>query len=206
MQQEKIIINGLVLAGGKSSRMGRDKASIQWYGKEQQYYVADLLQSLCNEVFISHRKGQEAVTNNNYKILVDTYSGIGQYGAILSAFQFYPNAAWLVVACDLPLLDKKTLEYLLANRNPDTIATTFQSPYDGLPEPLITIWEPKSYEILLSYLSNGYTCPRKVLIKTNAAHILQPPDKDALMNVNTPEDFTKAEQLIYQKQQLHNGR
>ncbi len=86
----------------------------------------------------------------------------------------------------------------------NAMATTFQSPFDGLPEPLITIWEPKSYEVLLSFLSNGYTCPRKVLIKSESAHILQPPDANALMNVNTPEDFKKAEQII-QTQQLHNA-
>ena len=206
MQQNKTIINGLVLAGGKSSRMGRDKSAIQWHGKEQQYYVADMLQPLCSKVFISHRKEQEAGTNKNYKILVDTYTGIGQYGAILSAFQFQPDVAWLVVACDLPLLDEQTVEYLLANRNTNVMATTFQSPHDGLPEPLITIWEPKSNEVLLSYLSNGYTCPRKVLIKTNDACILQPPNADALMNVNTPEDLAKAEQLILIKEQLHNAR
>jgi molybdopterin-guanine dinucleotide biosynthesis protein A len=205
MQKQKTILNGLVLSGGKSSRMGRDKSSIQWYGKEQKYYMAALLQVLCNEVFISCRKEQEAEINSNYKTLVDTYTGIGQYGAILSAFQFQQNVAWLVVACDLPLLDQSTLEYLIENRNTNTIATTFKSPFDGLPEPLITIWEPKSYEVLLTYLANGYTCPRKVLIKSNNVHILQPPDGDALMNVNTPEDLAKAEQLLLIKQKFHNA-
>jgi len=164
-----------------------------------------LLKPLCSEVYISRRKEQLAETNADYKTLTDTYTGIGPYGAILSAFQFQPEAAWLVVACDLPLLDETTLKFLLANRNTDAIATAFQSPYDGLPEPLITIWEPKSYEVLLSFLSNGYTCPRKVLIRSNDAHILQPPDADALMNVNTPEDFVKAEQIILQKQSLYHA-
>jgi molybdopterin-guanine dinucleotide biosynthesis protein A len=189
-------INGLVLAGGKSSRMGQDKSVIHWHGSEQQYYVSDLLKPFCEEVFISKRKEQAKGPNSQYKILVDSYEGLGPYGAILSAFQFNPNSAWLVVACDLPLLDNSTLSYLLENRDTNKMATTFQSPYDGLPEPLITIWEPKSHALLLSYLNNGYSCPRKVLIKANDAHILQAPNRDALLNVNTPEDFTKAEQLI----------
>lgn len=205
MNTEQSIINGLVLAGGKSKRMGRDKSSIQWHGKEQQYYMADLLKPLCNKVYISHRQGQGSQTNKDYKTLVDTYTGIGPYGAILSAFRFRPNVAWLVVACDLPLLDAETLKYLLANRNVNAIATTFQSPHDGLPEPLITIWEPKSQEVLVSFLSNGYTCPRKVLIKNDDVHILQPPDPNALMNVNTPEDFKKAEQIIIQNHELYNA-
>lgn len=204
METQQSILNGLVLAGGKSKRMGRDKSSIQWHGKEQQYFIADLLKPLCNEVYISHRQDQEVETNKNYKTLTDTYTGIGPYGAILSAFQFQPDTAWLVVACDLPLLDNDTLKYLLANRNADAMATTFQSPFDGLPEPLITIWEPKSREVLLSFLDNGYTCPRKVLIKSENAHVLIPPDPKALMNVNTPEDFKKAEQII-QNHELHNA-
>lgn len=206
MNPDNPIINGLVLAGGKSSRMGRDKSVIAWHGKQQQYCIADLLKPVCNKVFISRRKEQEAESNTDYKTLTDTYTGIGPYGAILSAFQFQPETAWLVVACDLPLLDEMTLKFLLANRNTDVMATTFQSPHDGLPEPLITIWEPRSNEVLLSFLSNGYTCPRKVLIRSNDVHILQPPDADALMNVNTPEDFAKAELIILQKQSLHHAR
>jgi molybdopterin-guanine dinucleotide biosynthesis protein A len=205
MSNKENNINGLVLAGGKSTRMGRDKGSIEWHGKEQQYYIADLLMTLCNEVFISKRIAEEQ-TNNNYEILTDTYTGIGPYGAILSAFKFNPTIAWLVVACDLPLLDKKTLEYLIKNRNLNSIATTFHSPHDNLPEPLITIWEPKSFSVLLSYLDNGFTCPRKVLIKNDNVHIIQPQNADALMNVNTPEDFTQAENIINKEKQLHNAR
>jgi len=205
MASEQPMINGLVLAGGKSSRMGRDKSAITWHGKEQQYYMADLLQPLCNEVFISHRKEQEATTNEKYKTLIDTYTGIGPYGAILSAFQFRADVAWLVVACDLPLLDEATLRFLTAHRNYDSIATTFKSPHDGLPEPLITIWEPKSHEVLLSFLNEGYTCPRKVLIKSNDVTILQPPHSNALMNVNTPEDMEKAQELILHKKELSDA-
>ena len=204
LKMEGTKINGLVLAGGKSKRMGRDKSSIAWHGKEQQYYIADLLQPLCNEVYISLRQDQENEAHTEYKTLTDSYTGIGPYGAILSAFKFQPDVAWLVVACDLPLLNSDTLQYLLAHRDANTIATTFQSPFDGLPEPLITIWEPKSHAILLEFLSNGYTCPRKVLIKSEGAQILQPPDAKALMNVNTPEDFVKAEQII-QNRELYNA-
>lgn len=191
-------INGLVLAGGKSIRMGRDKSSITWHGKEQQYYVADLLGSFCQTVFIS-RRAEQAETDHSYRTLVDSYTGIGPYGAILSAFALRSDIAWLVVACDLPFIDRKTLTFLLENRDASKMATTFQSPFDGLPEPLITIWEPKSHQILLSYLSKGYTCPRKVLLKHNDACILQAPDAESLMNVNTPEDFAKAEKLILNK-------
>lgn len=188
-------INGLVLAGGKSLRFGSDKGMINWHGKEQREYVAELLQPFCKEVFISCREEQQAELNGNFQSVTDTFTGLGPYGAILSAFRKQPDSAWLVVACDLPLLDTNVLKFLIEHRNHSSIATTFQSPHDGLPEPLITIWEPKSYPVLLSFLAQGYSCPRKVLINSDAT-ILQPPFPNALMNVNTQEEFQKAKALL----------
>ena len=184
--------------------MGRDKTAINWHGKEQQFHLADLLAAYCKEVYISRREAR-AETIPGYKVLLDSHTGIGPYGAILSAFKFQPGTAWLIVACDLPLIDKKVLDFLIQNRDSARMATTFQSPHDGLPEPLITIWEPKSYPVLLTFMSEGYTCPRKVLIKSNDTLILQPPDPDSLLNVNTPEDFARAEQIIESKEKFHAG-
>jgi molybdopterin-guanine dinucleotide biosynthesis protein A len=189
-------INGLVLAGGKSLRMGTDKGTMLWHGVEQRYYVADMLKEFCDEVFISCRAEQEAEIKN-YHTIPDSYTELGPYGAILSAFKAHPNTTWLVVACDLPLLDTETLQLLISNRDANKMATTFESPYDGLPEPLITIWEPKSYEILLSYLPEGYKCPRKALRNNlDDVKIIKVLNPDALMNTNTPEDAEKVKQLL----------
>jgi molybdenum cofactor guanylyltransferase len=188
---------GLVLAGGKSVRMGYDKSVIQWHSKEQRYYIADLLKTVCDEVFISCRAEQQDQIDSNYKTLVDNYEGAGPVIGILSAFKTISNVAWLVIACDLPLMDTETLQYLIKNRNTTGIATTFKSPFDGLPEPLITIWEPSSYEKLQVHISDGYTCPRKALIRNEAqVKMLTPPNPDALMNANTPEDADKVKSLL----------
>lgn len=183
-------VNGLVLAGGRSLRMGRDKGAITWHGKPQREHLADLLQNLCNEVFISCRPDQVNEIESVYPTLPDTFSELGPYGAILSAFRQNPNCAWLVVACDLPLLDGATLDFLLKNRQPYRIASAFESPFDKMPEPLIALWEPKSYAVMLSFLAQGYSCPRKVLLNSNSL-ILQAPHPAALTNVNTPEELEK---------------
>lgn len=189
-------LNGLVLAGGKSRRMKQDKGLMQWHGKQQRYYVADLLQIVCEEVFISCRAEQQTEISTEYQTLPDTFLDLGPYGGILSALRSQPDRAWLVVACDLPLLNAETLHFLIKHRERKTIATTFQSPHDGLPEPLITIWEPESYPVLLSFLGKRYSCPRKVLINSETT-ILQPPNADALMNVNTPEDAEGAKEVLH---------
>lgn len=186
---------GLVLAGGKSRRMGNPKDKINWHGKEQRYYAADLLAPFCDEVFISCRQDQLENFDPNYNALTDTFLNMGPFGGILSALRSQRDKAWLVVACDLPLLDEKSLEFLIENRNIEKAATTYESPFDGLPEPLITIWEPKSYPLLLNFLGSGITCPRKVLINSDTL-ILKPGNPDSLMNVNTPEDVAKAQDIL----------
>jgi molybdopterin-guanine dinucleotide biosynthesis protein A len=188
-------LNGLILAGGKSQRMGNPKDKINWHGKEQRYFAADLLAPFCEEVFISCRQDQLENFDTNYKALTDTFLNMGPFGGILSALRSQRDKAWLVVACDLPLLDKKSLEFLIENRNTEKAATTYESPFDGLPEPLITIWEPKSYPLLLNFLGSGNTCPRKVLINSDTL-ILKPGNPEALMNVNTPEDMAKAKEIL----------
>jgi len=194
----KAELYGLVLAGGKSTRIGQDKGTINWHGKDQRYYMADLLKKYTDKVYISCRADQQQEINTAYQNLPDTFTGIGPFGAILSAFREQPEKAWLVVACDLPLLDQQTLDFLIAHRDTSSIATAFQSSHNDFPEPLITIWEPKSYPVLLSFLSQGYSCPRKVLINSDVK-ILQAPNPDALTNVNTPEDRERVEQILHKK-------
>jgi molybdenum cofactor guanylyltransferase len=63
------------------------------------------------------------------------------------------------------------------------------------PEPLITIWEPRAYPLLLQFLSQGYSCPRKVLINSDV-ELLQVPDVQAIQNVNYPEQRDAAMQYF----------
>ncbi|GAB3919244.1 NTP transferase domain-containing protein [Mucilaginibacter boryungensis] len=198
LKNAKPELYGLVLAGGKSERMGKDKGSINWHGKDQRYYIADLLKSYTDSVYISCRADQQQEVDPLYQTLPDTFTGMGPFGAILSAFREQPEKAWLVVACDLPLLDKDTLDYLVNQRDTSAIATAFKNSYDGFPEPLITIWEPKSYPVLLSFLAQGYSCPRKVLINS-PINILQAPNPEALTNVNTPEEKDRVQSILQKR-------
>lgn len=185
-------IYGLVLAGGESRRMGQDKGLLNYHGKPQREYMADLLREACEKTFISVRT--EQLIETDYPILSDTFLNLGPYGAILSAFRQYPNVAWLVVACDLPLLDAASLQQLIQNRNVSKTATAFQSATEAFPEPLITIWEPKSYPVLLQFLGQGFSCPRKVLIN-NDIELLQAEYPAALTNVNEPAEMEEIMKL-----------
>jgi molybdopterin-guanine dinucleotide biosynthesis protein A len=181
-------IKGLVLAGGKSTRMHQDKGLINYHGLPQREYAAELISRFCSEVFISCQPEQTGSIGSKFTALPDSFSGLGPFGGIVSAFRQDPNAAWLVVACDLPYLDKSTLDFLISRRNPSKIATSFWDSDHKFPEPLITIWEPKAYSELLYFLSLGHSCPRKVLINSDI-ELVDAPDIEALTNVNYPEEM-----------------
>jgi molybdenum cofactor guanylyltransferase len=189
-------VQGLILAGGYSTRMGTDKGSLNWNGKAQREYLYDLLQSIGIQSFISCRDDQKEQLNG-YPSISDTFLNLGPMGAIMSAFRENPTVAWLVIACDLPFLDQLCLEFLIKNRNASAVATAFKSPTstEGFPEPLATIWEPKSYQHLLRFLSQGVSCPRKVLINSET-HLIETTNSAWLRNVNTKADFLEAEKLI----------
>lgn len=188
-------LNGLVLAGGKSQRMGQDKGALQYYSKPHREHLADILNKSVNQVFISCRKNQDELIESRYKKVYDTFDGLGPYGAILSAFREQPNHAWFTIACDLPHLDKKTIKHLVTSRNPSKLATCFHNPETKFPEPLITIWEPRAYPVLLEFLSQGYSCPRKVLINTDIEEI-QMDDPIHMLNANDPETYNEAKKRI----------
>ncbi len=186
---------GLILTGGKSQRMGEDKGSIEYHGKAQREYEAELAQKFCNRTFISLRKNQDELIQSRHTKIYDTFEGLGPFGGLLSAFQKEPNAAWLTLACDLPYLDLSTLKQLVSQRNPTKLATCFYNPETEFPEPLITIWEPQAYPVLLEFLSQGYACPRKVLINSDIEMIkLEDPSK--MTNVNDPIERAEAEKNL----------
>ncbi|MCG8306621.1 MAG: NTP transferase domain-containing protein [Cytophagales bacterium] len=188
-------INGLVLAGGKSERMGKDKGLIDYHGLPQREYVYQMLEGFTEKTFMSCRPDQANDFDQRFDVLPDRILGLGPYGAILSAFLEYPNHAWIVVACDIPLVDQKAISQLIESRNPSNMATAFFNEETGFPDPLLTIWEPKAYQELLHFLSLGYSCPRKVLINSRT-EILTPADPRVLLNANSPEDLEKVLESI----------
>ncbi len=190
--KEKIApVQGLVLAGGESVRMGTDKGLLNFYGKNQREVVIDLLKRNHLKTYLSVREEQEIEIENK---ITDKFIGLGPFGAICSAFQENPDVAWLVIATDLPFVNDAIIQKLLKHRNPSKAATAIKGKSKQFPEPLITIWEPKSYTLLLNYLAQGYSCPRKVLINSDVEIVEV--DDEFIRNINSPEDFKAAHKEI----------
>ncbi len=185
-------LNGLVLAGGRSSRMQADKAALAYGGRPELARAFELVAARVGQAFVSVRPDQRGdPLRAGYPQIVDGPAGAGPIAGIAAAQVAHPDAAWLVLACDLPLLGGETLDQLLAGRDTSRLATAFRSAWDGLPEPLCAIYEPASREPLLRYVAAGHACPRKFLA-AHGALLLDPADPHALDNANTPQDAQAA--------------
>ncbi|MEJ2161909.1 MAG: NTP transferase domain-containing protein [Robiginitalea sp.] len=183
---------GLVLSGGKSTRMGTDKGLIDYHGIPQREYLHDLLSRVCDRTFISLRKDQTAGLPENMEAILDEDQVRGPFNGLLSAHNRFPDVAWLVLACDLPLMDLRALKELVAARNPGAMATAFAKKDNPLPEPMVAIWEPHAFPSALSYLQNGpHTCPRKFLINHSTV-LVHPANENVLWNANSKEEYEEA--------------
>lgn len=183
---------GLVLSGGKSTRMGSDKGLISYHGLPQREYLYQLLEKVCERTFISLRKEQSLDLPKGMAVILDDDLYKGPYNGLLSAHQAHPKASWLVLACDLPLIDLPTIKYLISQRNTNMLATAFSQKENPLPEPLCAIWEPQALTNSVSYLASGNgTCPRKFLIN-NAVKLVFPKNPNVLLNANSEADYQDA--------------
>lgn len=183
---------GLVLAGGRSTRMKRDKAALAYHGEAQLEYAWRLLAPVVAQRYVSVRADQQDdPLRAGYPQIRDSIANAGPAAGILAALEAHPEAAWLVLACDLPYLDARTLGNLVAQRDAGRPATAYRSAHDGLPEPLCAIWEPGSHMPLAAAVAGGRSCPRKFLINAGTL-LLDPLVPHALDNVNESHEYWSA--------------
>lgn len=125
--------------------------------------VFDLLTRWCRQVFVSCRADRSDLPGaRGLPQVHDRWPGLGPLSGILAAFDHSPDAAWLVVDCDLPGLGAETLLPLVEHRDPFRFATAYEGSGE-LPEPFCTLYEPKARPRLLQYLATGSNDPRALL-------------------------------------------
>lgn len=176
--------------------MGMDKGKIPYHGLPHREYLYQLLKPLCQETFMSVREEQVHEFTGDYDLIIDRDEYRGPYNGILSAYKLDSGASWLVLACDLPLIDQRALEFLIAERDPERMATAYATRHNGLPEPLFAIWEPQGLQRSKEYLEEGNgSCPRKFLINGDIKLVV-PYKDEVLLNANDKEDYEKVINIL----------
>lgn len=185
----QIKLYGLVLSGGKSTRMGHDKSLIQYHDLPQREHLYNLLSQVCDKVFLSIRKEQRGEFADNVSTIIDRDEYKGPFNGLLSAHHSNPKVAWLVLACDLPLINLESIKQLITERDIRNNATVFATKKTGLPEPLAAIWEPHGLYNAINYLKSATSsCPRKFLINSDIKLVF-PKNDIVLMNANSEDDY-----------------
>ena len=186
------VLYGLVLAGGDSQRMGRDKAQLRYHGDEPQVrHAFDLLRAVAEVVHVSVRKAQaDAELYAPFPLIIDDGTLRGPAVGLLAAWARSPEVAWLVLATDLPFVNAALIADLLAGRDASRLATAFRH-RDGTPEPLCTIWEPAARAPLLERVGSGDRSLRR-LLADGPAKLLDAADPDLLRSIDSERQYDAA--------------
>ena len=184
---------GWVLAGGKSKRMGQDKAMISYYGKPQALYLWEMLTREGMETYLSVGMHLDIANKLGVPGIIDLIPDQGPLGAIYTAQQQFPHRPILLMACDMPLVDKEDVSLLVEKRKLTADASIFWNADREQPEPMLSVWETSSQVFVKEALDQGNLSLMKLLGKMNVHTILHPYPPHFL-NINTPEEWTVFQQ------------
>lgn len=204
---------GLLLCGGHSRRMGADKATLTAGDQPQWKRAAAALAAVCDCVFLSLRAAQVmGMDSAGFPLLLDAASeGDGPLAALAQASRLHPEAAYFVLACDMPAFDAhaaRALAQARARAHADAFAQAealgqagaaaapaiaFRSPKHGDADPLCAIWEPAALASLRESTTTG--CPRTFLNALHP-HLVDPVHSAWLGNANTPQEWTALTQAL----------
>jgi len=201
------MLKALILCGGKSTRMsGKDKAMIEVHGQAQYAHLFQLLTELNLPTLLSCNAQQMHSIPDQYPKVKDVYEAIGPMGGIISAMQAHPETDWLILACDLYLIDKASIAQLVevaelsaelstelsaeppANFSGEII--TFQKEGSLYPETTFTIYKKEIRPMMQEAVAQKQFSLQKILRKSKV-QTLRPSSEKVLMNFNTEEALRK---------------
>lgn len=183
-------VNAIIIAGGQSSRMGRDKGLMEWNSKPLVQYVIEAVSPLAERVII--------ITQNHlYKrfglqLTADLLPGLGPAGGIYTALHASDTQTNIILSCDIPRIKTQTLQYLLKQHRLCDISV---ASYNQQTEPLIGIYEKHCLEKWNQLLEQHETAVFKMLTHFNVHYVPMENNvefsADEFVNINTPAELLK---------------
>jgi len=183
---------GLVVCGGNSSRMGRDKSLLEYYGKPQRYHVYDMLLPFCEKVFISCNPEQANTMAEAYPYIQDLpqYNNTGPIAALLTAAEQFPKNNFLFIGCDYPYLTNEDLVHFFSLCKEEK-PLSFYNADENMYEPLLAYYPHSSFgELKERYKTKQYSLQH--FLQESKADKFYPANKKAMCSIDTEEAFIKA--------------
>lgn len=218
LERERVLderVTGIVIAGGRSLRMGSDKALVELAGKPLAGWVLDALRAVTDDQLIVTRQALgHGLSRFGVPVVVDRLEARGPLTGLHAGLKAAESDLCLVVACDMPLV-RESLLILLARsigvyhaaipyvgEGSPPLPGHFLTARDAGLQPLLAAYRRRAIEPLEKVLRGG-TVPTGVLPAIIPSRIVQPevwreadPDARSFFNVNTPEDLEEAQRLL----------
>ena len=193
---------GLVVCGGKSSRMGTDKSMLTYEERPQRYHVYEMLHSLCETVLISCNEEQSGSIEQGYDFLTDhpAYNDMGPMAALLTAFTRFPRKNILFTGCDYPFLTIVDLRHFSTHCKGEA-AVSFYNEQENIYEPLLA-WYPYASFGQLKKMQEAKEYSLQHFLKVSRAVKFYPANKKSMTSIDTHEDFMKASQQLTRDRQI----
>lgn len=185
---DKKNITGIILAGGKSSRMGLDKGLLNLNGSTFMSHIIDAIKPLVNHIII--------VSNNpeydafGYKRINDLIKDSGPLAGLYSGLYHSNTENNLVLSCDVPLIKTFVLEQLINFDNEEFDVVQLQS--QGKTMPLIALYKKHCLHKCLELLDNDERRLRVAITQLNTKTISNDSEwNQYVKNINTTSQFNK---------------
>ena len=192
-------VTGIILAGGKSSRMGKDKGLCEFNGKALVSYAIEALKPLCGELVISANHFPEKYEQFGVPVISDEIKNIGPMGGIYTCLKHSTTQHNLVLSCDTPFVGTLLLKHLLGQvKNEQVVAPAHHT---FLIEPLSSYFATNVMDAIKQAINNNdyklINLFKNVRFKSVLMDTLRPFNADqSFLNINSPEDFETAEKII----------
>jgi molybdopterin-guanine dinucleotide biosynthesis protein A len=189
----KISIGAIILAGGKSSRMGRDKGLMKVGGVAMVQCAIQSVANYADNIVVMSSNPEYRITG--MKLLPDQIQDKGPLSGLVSGMQYLQKDAYVVLTCDTPLLNEAFVEFLI-NRYLESSAEAVVPEVNGKMYPLTAIYSASTLSFFSDCLLRDELSVRRCLEKMNIEKIVIDRDEQIFpesifRNVNTIEDYNK---------------
>jgi molybdopterin-guanine dinucleotide biosynthesis protein A len=194
-------MDGVILAGGESRRMGRPKPFVELGGRPLISWVLESLQPECREIFIVADQ-MEPYAFLGCRVVQDRISGRGPMGGVYTALFSTHERQVFVTACDTPFLSSQVVRYLASLIKGYEIVVPCLS--DGF-HPLQAVYARDCLPRLCECLNTGrlglidFLQGARVRVVSEQEIELLDPQKASFLNINTPQDLVRAAALLHQR-------
>ena len=200
MKEAATRLSGIILAGGKSSRFGKDKSRLELAGRRVLENLLEVLgQFPFQRLAVVTARGKAESWPEGIEILPDDQEGLGPIGGITTALRHLPGGV-LVAACDMPLISAPLVDWLLGQYDPQADAVIPRHP--GGIEPLFGIYEKSFLPALEQAIRTGRYALHFLFAAAKVRFVDVPEKFSAareFANINRPEDYERIVKLTERK-------